>query len=155
MRIGLFAAPRSRRRHTCRGRFSWRRVFTYSYTHMRRARVIIDPPRYSTSNRHTPGWRLTDYRWRINPISSPWTSSVIILWKCRPSVRVAIVVAIQNSSSDTANPRRWQWQPHLFRSIQAAPKKWVHRLMTIILSFNLKWLRKKIFTGRFLGKFCS
>jgi len=35
--------------------------------------------------------------------------------------------------------------------IQDGPKKWAHRLMTIILS-NLNRL-KKIFTGRFLGKF--
>jgi len=36
------------------------------------------------------------------------------------------------------------------KDVQGGPKKWSHRLMTIILSnFN----QLKIFTGRFLGKF--
>jgi len=36
--------------------------------------------------------------------------------------------------------------------IQRGPKKWGHRLMTIILS-SLNRFLKKIFTGKFLGKF--
>jgi len=36
--------------------------------------------------------------------------------------------------------------------IQRGPKKWGHRLMTIILS-SLNRFKKKIFTGKFLGKF--
>ena len=36
--------------------------------------------------------------------------------------------------------------------IQGGPKKWVHRLMTIILS-NLNRFKEFFFTGRFVGKF--